>query len=200
MSHFSRLTKSIILFLVVVAVGYGLFVFWQSQQNQVPQQFTQARLQGALIAQNIVDISNQSTADLAKVNQFDEEGDYTDALTLTTTMVTQSQQLRDQAVSLSNQVSDMTKALGDISSFDAQQAALESISSRLALINQLVNYSGDLGSLLDVLQAHFTGKQPGGSAQVQSIVNQINTDVNAINNFNTQANQSMDTFDKLTGK
>ena len=133
------------------------------------------------------------------MDAFDQEGDYTDALTLTTTMVSESQQLRDQAVALSNQVSDMTKALSNVSSFDAQQAALESISSRLALINQLVNYSGDLGRLLDVLQSHFTGKTED-NGQVQALVNQINTDVNAINNFNTQANQSMDTFDKLTGK
>lgn len=193
----SRLPKVIIIFVIVIAIGYGLFAFW-SAQSAVPPDFTSARLQGALVAQNIVDLSNQSTAELQKVNQFDEDGDYTDALTLTTSIASNSQEMRDQAVSLSNYVSDMTKSLSNISSFGAQQAALESISSRLALINQLVNYSGDLGNLLDVLRDHFTGK-PDNGVQVQSLVNQINTDVNAINNFNTQANQSMNTFDKLTG-
>jgi flagellar basal body-associated protein FliL len=193
----SRRTTIIIVFVVVIALGYGLFAFW-SAQSAVPTAFTQARLQGAVVAQNIVDLSNQSTADLTKVNQFDKDGDYTDALTLTTSIASSSQEMRDEAVSLSNDVSDMTKSLSSISSFSAQQAALESISSRLALINQLVNYSGDLGNLLDVLRDHFTGKSYDNT-QVQSLVNQINTDVNAINNFNTQANQSMNTFDKLTG-
>ena len=80
-----------------------------------------------------------------------------------------------------------------------QQAALESISNRLALINQLINYSGDLGALLDVLRSRFTGTG-GTNAQVTTLVNQINTDVNAINNFNNQATQAMVKFDSVTAK
>ncbi len=194
----SRRTKVIAGFIAIIAVGYGVITLWQSR-NDVPQDFTQARQQGAVIAQQIVDLSSQSTADLQKVNDYDKQGDYTDALTLTTQIVTQSQELRDEAVELSNQVSAMTRSLSDISSFDAQQAALESISSRLALINQLVNYSGDLGKLLDVLQNHFTGKT-WSNTDVQTLVDQINTDVNAINNYNAQANRSMDTFDKIVGQ
>ncbi|MDE2018729.1 MAG: hypothetical protein KGJ13_00055 [Patescibacteria group bacterium] len=182
-------------FLAIVAVGYGVTSFWL-HRNDIPQDFTDARQQGAQIAQQIVDLSNQSTAELSQVNQYDKQGDYTDALALTTQMVQQSTDLRNKAVDLSNQIGAMTKSLSDISSFGAQQAALESISSRLALINQLVNYSGDLGKLLDILQKHFT-THLYNNAEVQAAINQINTDVNAINNFNTQANRSMDTFDKL---
>ena len=195
MSMFSRRTKITAVFIVLVAAGYGFAVYWGSR-NQVPIAFTNARLQGALISQDIVDISTTSTAELAKINQYDQAGDYTDALALTTSLITQSQQLRDQAVQLSNQISIMTQSLSSINSFSAQQAALESISSRLALINQLINYSGDLDHLLEVLQARFTGKpEPAGT--VQAVVNQINTDVNAINNFNTQAGTAMDQFDKI---
>lgn len=195
MPHLSTRVKIIIIFVVILVLGSGLLVFFQAQ-SQVPTSFTTARMQGAIIAQNIVTLSNQSTADLEQVSQYDKEGDYTDALTLTTNIANQSQQLRDQAVQLSNQVSSMTEGLSNISSFPAQQAALEAISSRLALINELVTYSGDVGKLLDLLRSHFTG-QSQNSAQVEALVNQINTDVNAINNFNTQANTSMETFDKL---
>ena len=195
MPRLSRRVKIIIIFLVILILGSGLFALFQAQ-SQVPASFTAARTQGAIIAQNIVSLSDQSTTDLEKVNQYDKAGDYTDALALTTPVANQSQQLRDQAVQLSNQVSSMTEGLSSISSFPAQQAALESISSRLALINQLVNYSSDIGKLLDVLRSHFTG-QTQSNDEVQALVNQINTDVNAINNFNAQANTSMDTFDKL---
>ena len=198
MPRLSRRAKIIIIFIIILALGSGLLVFLQAQ-SQVPDSFTAARTQGAIIAQNIVTLSDQSTANLEQVSQDDQKGDYTDALTLTTTIANQSQQLRDQAVQLSNQVSDMTQGLSSISSFEAQQAALESISSRLALINELVNYSGDIGKLLDVLRNHFTGKT-NDNTQVQALVNQINTDVNAINNFNAQANTSMDQFDKLMGQ
>ena len=198
MFNFSRRTKAITAFVIVIVAGYAIARFWQSQ-NQIPEAFTGARSQGAIIAENIVSTSNESTAELQKINELDQEGDYKDALTLTNGLITQSESLRNQAVQLSAQVQNMTQSLSSINNFDEQQAALESIASQLALINQLINYSGDLGHLSDVLQARFQG-QPEPTGTVQGIVNQINTDVNAINNFNTQATQEMQQFDKITGK
>jgi len=198
MFKFSRRTKVIAAFVVVIIVGYAIAEFWQSQ-NQIPEAFTDARSQGAIIAQNIVDTSNSSTAELATINQLDQQGNYSQALTLTNGLIAQSETLRNQAVQLSTQVENMTEALSSINSFNEQQAALESIASQLALINQLVNYSGDLGHLSDVLQQRFEGHpQPAGT--VEGIVNQINTDVNAINNFNSQATQAMAQFDKMVEK
>jgi hypothetical protein len=198
MANLSSRNKAVIAFVVVIVAGYLVVLFWQSQ-NQIPVAFTNAQAQGAIIAENIVMTSNQSTATLAQVNKEDEQGDYKDALAQVTAMITQSEDLRNQAVSLSNQIEAMTQALSGVSSVPEQQAALEAISSQLALINQLVNYSGDLGNLLDTLQAKFAG-QPTNGQQIQPLVNQINTDVNAINNFNNQTQQAMQQFDKLTGK
>ena len=195
MTKISRRTKVIVAFVVLVVAGYALAMYWGSR-NQVPVAFTDARLQGALIAQNIVGMSNSSTVELAQISKDDQNGDYADALTLTTNLINQSQDLRDQAVELSNQIGIMTQSLSGISSFSAQQAALESISSRLALNNQLITYSSDLDRLLAVLQVRFSGKYEAPGT-VQGIVNQINTDVNAINNFNTQGSVAMDQFDKI---
>jgi len=198
MSKFSRRTKLIVGFVVIVAIGYAIFRFTESKSG-VPVAFTSARTQGAIIAQNIVNLSNQSTAELQQIDQLDQEHDYSDALTDATNLVTQSQQIRDQAVALSTQIENMTQALSGVSNIDAQQAALESISSRLALINQLINYSADLSQLVDTLRSRFSGTG-GTNAQVTALVNQINTDVNAINNFNSQAGQAMDRFDAIVGK
>jgi DNA repair ATPase RecN len=198
MFKFSRRTKIVLAFIIVVVIGYGIVLYTQSQ-NSIPVSFTNARAQSAIIAQNIVNLSNQSTAALGQVDQYDKEGDYSDALKLVTNLVSQSEDIRNQAVALSTQVGTMTQSLSGISNFDAQQAALESISNRLALINQLISYSADLSQLLDTLQSRFSGAS-GTNAQVQTLVNQINTDVNAINNFNSQAGQAMDRFDTIVGK
>ena len=195
MSKFSRRTKIIAAFIIIIAVGYGLALFWQSQKK-VPAGFTAARLQGAIIAQTIVNTSNQSTDELSAINKYDQEGDYAAALASTTDLINQSAGLRSEAVQLSVQVSQMTSDLSSINSQPAQQAALESISSRLALINELITYSNDLDRLLSVLQARFSGT-PQPNDVVTGIVNQINTDVNAINNFNAQAGQAMDKFDTI---
>ena len=195
----SQRTKIIVIFVIIIVIGSGAAaLLWQSQ-NQVPQSFTDARLKGAAIAENIVQMSSSSTDELSQVNTLDNQGNYTDALTKTTDLVTQSQALRDQAVQLSNQIGAMTQALSGVNSTEAQQAAFESIADQLALINQLIDYSGDLDKLLLTLQNHFTGKawQPN---DVTADINQINTDVAAINNFNSQATQAMQKFDKIVNK
>lgn len=206
MPKLSRRTKWIVSFIVVIVAGYGLVLFWQSQ-NGIPIAFMNARTQSAVIAENIVNISNQSDQTLEQVNADDAKGDYADALTLVSSTIAQSTQMRNQAVQLSNQIETMTQALSGVNSFPAQQAALEAISAHLALINQLINYSNDLENLLIALQARFEGVPvgagggtgSGGSATtIQTLVNQVNTDVAAINNYNNQASQAMQQFDTLT--
>ena len=197
MPKLSRRTKWIIAFVAILVVGYGIVLLWQSSK-QVPAAFLDARTQSAIIAQNIVQLSNQSNATLEQVNVDDAKGDYKDALTLVSSTIAQSEQLRDQAVQLSNQIGSMTQAVSGINSVQEQQAAFEAISAHLALINQLINYSGDLENLLTALQARFAGAP--SSANIQALVNQINTDVAAINNFNNQASQAMQEFDTLASK
>jgi hypothetical protein len=195
MSTFSRRTKIIAAFIIIVAVGYGLVLFWQ-WQNGVPASFTAARVQGAIIAQTIVNDSNQSTDELNAINKYDQEGDYTDALASTTALINQSAGLRNEAVQLAAQVQQMSTDIPYIKSTDAQQAAVQSMTNRLAVINELITYSNDLDHLLAVLQSRFSGT-PQPNTEVANIVAQINADVNMINNFNTQAGQAMDKFDSI---
>ena len=186
-----------LVFVLLVGGGYGFYRLW-SGAGVIPPDFNDARLQSALIAQNIVTISNQSALDLSKISELDRLGKFTEAISLTTDAVTQSQQIRDEAVRLSMETENMTKSLSNISSFEARQAVLESIANRLALISRLINYSGELGQLLDILRDRFDGNiTKGQTAQIASLVESINGEVRAINNFNNQASQAMDRFDKI---
>jgi len=196
-----KIYRNIIIVLAVVFVLGGGYAFLRFVLGigGIPKDFTDARMQGAIIAQNIVNLSNQSALDLTKINKLDNQGDYTEALNLTTEVTKQSQQIRDQAVALSGEVETMTKALSGIDSLDARQAALESIANRLALISRLINYSGYLGQLLDTLRNHFSGKAYKAH-EVAGLIDQINAEVLAINNFNGQAGQAMDRFDKIVNK
>lgn len=198
MSHLSRKAKIVVVFVALILVG-AITAWFSNRAAGIPQNFTQARQQGALIAQSIVDLSNQSTNDLAQVNSLDTSGHYAQALALTTGIITKDRTIHDQALSLSTQIQTMAEALPNITTPAARQAALDAISSRLALVSELINYSNDLNTLLTTLQGHFTGAviSPG---EVSAIVDQINTDVNAINNFNSQAQKAMAQFDALESK
>lgn len=201
MFHFSRQTK---IFLGVLAVGTvgALGSNLLSTKDGVPQEFIDARIQGAIISQNIVNLSTQSVNDLEKINQLDNQGNFVEATNVAIKAIDESREIRSKAVELSNQVSKMTTALSGISSFEARQAALEAIASRLALISRLINYSDYLNQLLQALQMKFIGQRglPAGQAgdhNVESIINQINFEVTAINNFNGQATQAMNRFDAI---
>jgi len=193
MLHLSRNTKIFLGTVAVVIIGTLGFRFLSS--NIIPQDFIDARIQGAIIAQNIVGLSNQSVNDLGKINQLDQQGNYVEATNVVLETIQKSKDIRNQAVELSNQVSKMTAALSGINSFEARQAALEAISNRLALIGRLINYSDYLAQLLQALQTKFAGQR--GNHNVETIINQINAEVTAINSFNGQSTQAMNRFDAI---
>lgn len=192
MKHLSHRKKIIIIFAIVIII-YILFQFFQNQNN-VPKDFTDARNSGSIIAQSIVDISNSSDKDLAKVNEYDKVGDYTNALALTTDIIKRNSEISNEAIQLSLKLEIMTKDIPLIKNDKAKQYVIQAITSRLALVSQLINYSDDLNTLLNVLRQKFVGQiiQQG---RVQGLVDQINTDINAVNNFNTQSTQAMIQFD-----
>ena len=196
MKSFSRRTKLLLFFGFIVVGTYLAITLARSFGGGVPTAFSEARMQGALIAQNIVDTSNKSVSDLEQINKFDKEGNFTEALNLITVEVSRSQDIRDQAVKLSAELEKMTTALSGLKSFEARQAALEAIGNHLSLISRLVNYSGYLGRLLEVLRNRFVGNF-SDSERVTDLVNRINAEVKAINDFNAQAEEAIGRFDKL---
>ncbi|MDP3948655.1 MAG: hypothetical protein Q8Q17_01755 [bacterium] len=193
MLHLSRNTKIFLGAIGMVVIGTLGFRLLAS--NAVPQDFIDARIQGAIIAQNIVGLSNQSVNDLERINQLDQQKNYAEATNVALEAIQKSKDIRNQAVELSNQVSKMTAALSGINSFEARQAALEAISNRLALIGKLINYSDYLNQLLQALQVKFAGQR--GDNNVEMIINQLNAEVTAINSFNGQSTQAMNRFDAI---
>ncbi len=193
----SRKLKIFLILVVIVAGGYfagswlGL-----SSSNGATDDFKDARAQGAVIAQDIVNLSNGLQVDLDRVNKLDSEGNYAEALTATVELLKRTQEVKTKALELSEQLERMTGGLADIKSPIARQAALESISNRLALIGRLLSYSDYLGQLFASLNLRFSG-QPLQENHIKNLIAQVNAEVTAINNFNREASQAMDRFDAI---
>ena len=196
MTELSRRTKIFIAF-VVMLVGGGVLTYIASTSRGVSPAFLESRMQGALIAQTIVSLSQKSTNSLEEINKLDREGSYTKALTMTNQLITQNKEIKDQAIALSKELESMTKALDSIDSEVARALALQSISSRLAMISRLIQYSDILAQLLETLKLRFSGTSYGQTRKIQTLIEQINTEVNAINNFDREARKAMDQFDAL---
>ena len=195
--RFSRRAKIVVL-AIVIAGSFGAYAVgsrgWFS--GGIPEEFMKARSEGALISQNIVDLTNGVSASLQEINTLDAKGDYENALVLTNTLMEQSQEVRRKATDLSRQMEVMARALPGIDSDDARQAALDSISDRLALLSRLVNYSSYLTDLLNALRNRFSGI-PTHASDVSNLVREINAEVTAVNNFNREAGDAMNRFDSI---
>jgi len=196
MARIPRTVKIIISFLAV-AITAVVYLATQSQlAKAVPASFSDARMQGALISQTIVDLSNKLQGDLGQVNELDKNKKTAEALELTSKLIEQSQEIRQQAVDLSREMETMAKSLPEIKSEEARLAAVNAISSRLLLIDKLVSYSSYLTELLQTLRDRFAGSTVS-QEQVGALIEKVNAEVTAINNFNRQASASMERFDEL---
>ena len=174
--------------------------FISSFNGRIPKEFSEARLRGALIAEGIVNLSNRSAQDLENISELERNKKFSEALKIVSDVVKQGQNIRNEAVKLSGEIEKMTRTLSEIRSLEARQAAIEAITDRLALISRLINYSGHLGDLLDVLRGRFEGTLPHSASKIQLLVDQVNAEARAINNFNLQAIQAMERFDAITNK
>ncbi|MDO8504426.1 MAG: hypothetical protein Q7S36_01075 [Candidatus Liptonbacteria bacterium] len=192
----TKMTKHGKIYVVFACMLFGGYVVYRLVSAAgSPKDFDEARLKGASISQEIVNLSNQLKDELFGVNELDRNGDYTAALTRVTEIAKRTEDIRGKAVELSGELQRMTTSLSKIGSDDAKQAVLESVSNRLALLSRLINYSDYVYQLVSVLRDKFTGNYPA-SQKVATLVGQINAEVTAINSFNQSAMAAMDRFDK----
>lgn len=192
----SRKNKFYIGFSIIVIAGYVTYKVILASTFGTPKDFSEARERGALISQEIVNLSNDLGANLKEINKLDKEGDLTAALQKTTELATKSIEIRSKAVELSGELEKMTSSLPKIKQEEAKQAVLDSVSNRLALIGRLINYSDYVYQLLSVLRDRFTN-QYVEYGKVDSLIAKINEEVQAVNSFNQEAISAMEKFDKL---
>ncbi|MEK7608153.1 MAG: hypothetical protein AAB495_01085 [Patescibacteria group bacterium] len=192
-----RPTAAAITFFILFFGGYALYRLVRASQWQIPEEFVQSRSEGALMAQMIVSLSGEVSNELQRINELDKDRRYEEALTAVTELATKNGKMREEAVNLSRELERMTKSLSEIRSPEARDLALEAINNRLALIIRLISYNDGIMRLLGELRLHFVGAS-GSTDQVSVIINRINLEVAAINDFNRRATEAMDRFDRAT--
>ena len=200
MSRVPKRLKIFLAFIIIIAGGYLVSNLASSFSGQIPREFHEARLRGALIAEGIVNLSNRSAKDLENISELERNKKFSEAIKIISGAVEQNRNIRNEAIKLSGEIEKMTRTLSEIKSLEARQAAIAAISDRLALITRLINYSGYLANLLDVLRGRFEGTLPYNGSKIQLLVDQINAEAREINNFNTLAIEAMERFDEIMSK
>jgi hypothetical protein len=104
--------------------------------------------------------------------------------------------MKEQALKLAVELETMTRALPDMRPGEARDAALESVTKRVELVSNLIEYTDQLTLLAAELRLGLEGRG-GNSEKIADLIASINAYANIINNLNSAANESMGRFDDL---
>ena len=187
-------SAAVIYFLVKIALVAS------SPKPFVPQDFTDARGRGAIIAEEIVASSEASITNLAIISQEDEKGNYNDGLNLVSKEIQDNGVARAKALELSKQLEIMANNLNSIKPETAARIGLEAVLNESQIVQRLINYNADIRQLLEVLLSRFSnsGSVPNAKEKVKELISSMNDEAKAVNDLNNKYKDLMNQFDNLT--
>jgi len=194
-SLFSKRLRWVMGTVVVLVIGAFLtYIASPLARNRVPSEFNESRQLAASVAQNIVGMLSETSANLSKIQELEQQQKGYRALDIVAGEIEKNKNISDQASQLALHLEIMAKQIPGISPDYAAQTALVAISSETALINQLLVYNNNLNNLLLLLRDRY---MHGGVSleQINSVVDEINQRMESINSLNTQFVQLMESFD-----
>ena len=169
--------------------------------DRVPDEFLEARITGAALAQNVVSLSRQSLTRLDKIAKYDREGKFPQALSLISEELLENRKSQAEAARLASQLERMARLVSDIRPSSARELATEAISAEVALVSRLVTYNELLRNLFVVLNLKFDSRAAQElDGRVNELINQVNEEAKAINQFNKRFNNAMAKFDEIFKK
>jgi len=178
---------------IIFIIAFVAFVVSPFAKNKIPAKFNQARSNASLLSADIVS-KLKTTSDGIKSLQKDTQKKNFRGLDAVLKGLQNSRLAREKAVSLAKELENMALSIPDISPSEARQTAVVAISSEAALINKMISYNEGLANLLSLLQKKYT-KGTVGIAQINNVIDELNSNAEQINKFNDQFVKLMNTFD-----
>ena len=180
--------------LVVVAGGYLTYRLVATSQRNVPQQFSEARSQGAIISERIVASSNEIAASIARLSS--PTSTQLQVSSTISEIAVKVSEVRAKDLELAGTLDAMARAVIDIRSSEAQQAALKAISQRLELVGRLESYTDQVTRLVVAMRLRLDNGIRNNS-DIAKLVQEINAEVAAVNEASRLADELMAEFDSL---
>lgn len=167
----------------------------------VPQEFTDARRRAASTAQNIVLLTAAAAENLAKISEADRRGDYGEGVRLAAEERERTEEIRDAANDLSEDLRDMASGVSEVSPARAREVGFEAVAVGVSLVERLVAYTDATDELLLVIQSRLQSNgREDGLAEIEELTNRVNAEVAEVNRLNEEYRALMARFDELTGE
>lgn len=183
---------------ILLATGAAIIgVYSLLTIEYVPQEFSEARIKGAKIAEEILAQHDFTLQNLDKIGQHNKDKNYTEALLLISNELIKNRDANIKAIQLSSQLETMAVAIASVRPSRARLLATEAVTAEVALVSRLLNYNNYLAQLFEVLREKFSTGNGGNSGQVQKLINKINDEVKAINALDQRFSASLEQFDAI---
>jgi len=192
MKHRAWIFIAVVIAIIVIA----FIIFRFNTKGFVPQEFSEARMNGAKTAQKIVLLSDSSLITLEEIATLEDIGRTKEALQKVSQELADIATVREEAIMLASQLERMAKLIPKIEPAEARIAATEAVSAEVALVSRLLSYNDVLLSLFELLKTKFEGKVIPELA-ISTLIERLNKEALAINEFNRVFNDAMDAFDKF---
>lgn len=183
--------------LLVLLLFYLIVSFASVKAKKIPEDFLVARQQASLIAQDIVNISKESSERLTEISALDKNANYADAVVLVVNEMKRTAEMREKALKLSLQLETMAKNISAIEPDESARLAVEAVSIDTTIINRLFAYNDYFSQLLGILQNKFLGKEANSSEKINELVVKINEEARTINELNEKFNALLARFDAV---
>ena len=165
----------------------------------VPIEFLEARLRAANAADKLVDLTEQSAANLSSISGADQRGDYIRGLELVTAEIERGRDIRNTAVDLSEELRDMAKGLATVTPKEATAVGFAAVTTGIELVQRLISYNNNLQQLFNTLEARLQNEGDEYTrARINELIGALNEEAVVINNLGSEYKDLMIQFDGLT--
>ena len=178
---------------IAVFAGY----YFIAGSKFVPENFTAARQDSALVAKDIVSLAEESSGNLEKIAEADKKYRFNDALSMVRKESGRVKEAQQKAVELLGKLDIMTKSAAGVTPKKARDLAIGAIGNEISLIYSLFEYDNMLSGLLQTLEYKFSGDIRYDADDVQNLIKNMNIAANEINNLNNLFNEKMVQFDAV---
>ncbi len=186
--------------IAVAVIILGGFAFNYLLNATIPKAFFESRIAAAGAANNLAVLTNNSLANLKKIETFESANGNGQALDLLSFEVGQKQEKQNAAVLLASHLDNMAKAANQIVGNRARSLAVEAVTSGVSMVSRIVNYNSSLDQLFAAIQQKISdGNVPTGT-NIRALISSLNSDAKSINELNTQFNSTLAEFDSRYGK
>ena len=184
-----------LIFLIVIGLSLGVWSLFFSRDNYIPQSFIDARRTSAIVGDQIIGLSSESSDGISKIQKFQEDKKYNEALDAIVAERKRVSNMRDKGSELLQSLSAMTQSVSEIGPEASRTAALQDINYDTGIVNHLISYNEDLDQLLQIIASRVLYGEDI-TAGFKDLITKINGEIGTINDLNKKFTEAMDALEK----